>query len=60
MNKTLLKKLSTQLKLKPKELKKIIDDVDYSMRESTAKLKEMCKRYKKDSKNFEKYLKESK
>jgi hypothetical protein len=55
-----LEDLSKTLKLKPKKLKKIISDVDFSMRESTDKLIKMIKQHKEDCKRFEQYIKESK
>ena len=61
------KELGVPFELTPEEKAKAFGDVEYSMRDTTARITEMCKRYKEglalsksDIKEVKKYLKEKK
>ena len=63
----LCKQLGTRLELTPEEKARAFGDVEYSMRDTTARIKGMCLRYKaglalskSDIKEVKKYLKEKK
>ena len=63
----LSKELGVPFELTPEEKARAFGDVEYSMRDTTARIKEMCLRYKtglalskSDIKEVKKYLKEKK
>jgi hypothetical protein len=63
----LSKELGVPFELTPEEKARAFGDVEYSMRDTTARIKEMCIRYttglalsKSDIKEVKKYLKEKK
>lgn len=63
----LSKELGVPFELTPEEKAKAFGDVEYSMRDTTERIKEMCRRYKagsalskSDIKEVKKFLKEKK